>query len=235
MPPAQKPRNHATKRRQSTASSRKSALIWYGSGLASGVLASLLAALSFWPIAPTAVIPPAAQSAAATVPATKSSEGAGKPRFDFYTVLHDQEVRVSEDDPVLAGSKGTPPATVTTPALPAGAEKSAAPGSVAIRTTPPNGAAEPGKPLVNDKTAASETAKERYLLQVGSFTQLEEADRLRAQLLLLGLQATIQKIPREGQTWHRVQVGPFSSQDQLNNARRAMNQQQIESIVLKLR
>jgi len=82
---------------------------------------------------------------------------------------------------------------------------------------------------------ASETGKERYLLQVGSFTQPEEADRLRAQLLLLGLQASVQKIPRDGQTWHRVQVGPFSSQEQLNTARRSMSQQQIESIVLKLR
>lgn len=230
MPAAKKPQTHATRRRQSAADSRKSALIWYGSGVVSGALASLLVGLSLWPAGPAAITAPGIPGDAATAPAAKSHNGPAKPRFDFYTVLHDQEVRVSEDDPVLAGSKNPPtastPVTPTEPARTAPAVASATP---------------PGKPPTSDKTAespkpvASETGKERYLLQVGSFTQPEEADRLRAQLLLLGLQASVQKIPRDGQTWHRVQVGPFSSQEQLNTARRSMSQQQIESIVLKLR
>lgn len=224
MPAAKKPPAHATRRRASTADSRKSALIWYGSGVVSGVLASLLVGLSLWPVGPAAITAPGTPHDTATAAAPKNQSGPAKPRFDFYTVLHDQEVRVSEDDPVLAGSK-SPPATsaAVTPAEPA-------------KTAPTVANSAPAsKPAESPKPATSEVSKDRYLLQVGSFTQPEEADRLRAQLLLLGLQASVQKIPREGQTWHRVQVGPFSSQEQLNTARRSMSQQQIESIVLKLR
>src|SRR5690606_19506692 len=46
---------------------------------------------------------------------------------------------------------------------------------------------------------------EEYVLQVGSFSNQADADRLRAQLILLNLDARIEQVTiRGGEIWHRV-------------------------------
>jgi cell division protein FtsN len=90
-------------------------------------------------------------------------------------------------------------------------------------------APKPSKPAV---TAA---AKERYLLQVASFQNHSDADRLKAQLALLGVEAAIQTVEiKGGETWHRVRVGPFNDQDTLASTRERLQSNGIESILLKL-
>ena len=56
-----------------------------------------------------------------------------------------------------------------------------------------------------------------YLLQAGAFRTAEDADRRRAAILLLDLDARTLRVTRQGESWHRVLVGPFSD---LRRARR---------------
>jgi cell division protein FtsN len=80
-----------------------------------------------------------------------------------------------------------------------------------------------------------EPTKDRYLLQVASFPRHADADRLKAQLALLGLQATIQTVEiHGGQTWHRVRVGPFSNRDEIASVRQRLQANGIEAVLLKL-
>ena len=73
-----------------------------------------------------------------------------------------------------------------------------------------------------------------YLLQAGSFRNSNDADQLRAQLLLLNLMATVEKArTRSGDTWHRVLVGPFESRSKLAKARSILASQEISSLLLK--
>lgn len=58
-----------------------------------------------------------------------------------------------------------------------------------------------------------------YLLQVASFRSSAEAEQVRAELMLLNLNARIEQSVREGTTWYRVMVGPFSNRSQLAKAR----------------
>ena len=89
----------------------------------------------------------------------------------------------------------------------------------------------PGTPA---PAAAAKPAGESYLLQVGAFRTYEEADRLKASLALLGLEATIQSVSVGGKpTLHRVRVGPFSDMGKVNDARRRLREQSLESIVVK--
>jgi len=75
-----------------------------------------------------------------------------------------------------------------------------------------------------------------YFLQVGSFRNGEQADRFKAELALLGLETSIQKITIDNKTtWHRVRVGPFSELDALNRARRQLNQRGIDSTLVKIK
>lgn len=77
-----------------------------------------------------------------------------------------------------------------------------------------------------------------YDLQVGSFRQFEDADRLRAKLALMNFESHIQRITINGnynreQTWHRVRVGPFKSARKMGKVRNRLRNQAMDPIVLK--
>lgn len=99
---------------------------------------------------------------------------------------------------------------------------------IAQPTPPPASTA----PTPAPKPSAS---KERYLLQVASFQGYADADRLKAQLALLGLQASIQTVEiHGGQTWHRVRVGPFSDREEIASVRQRLKSNGIDAVLLKL-
>lgn len=74
----------------------------------------------------------------------------------------------------------------------------------------------------------------RWLLQAGSFKDPIDADELRAQLLLLGFDVTIQKTEIDGSPWHRVIAGPFDTDLERNRAQDKLAQAEIQSIALKI-
>ncbi len=81
----------------------------------------------------------------------------------------------------------------------------------------------------------SETAnRDEFILQVGSFRRATEADSLRAQLLLLNLDAYTEQVTlNNDETWHRVIVGPFSNQSRLASARSTLVSNDYHALVLK--
>lgn len=98
----------------------------------------------------------------------------------------------------------------------------------------PKSAGQPKKttPAVTAKVATHA----RYLLQAGSFRSEKDAERLRALLLLSGLSPKISKVNvGGGETWHRVQIGPFDDQGSLDKARNILAEQKIDSLLLKLK
>jgi len=57
--------------------------------------------------------------------------------------------------------------------------------------------------------------KKQYILQVGSFQNLSDAKKLKANLAFLGLEADIQHVKVNKQAWHRVRTGPYQDKKQL--------------------
>lgn len=81
---------------------------------------------------------------------------------------------------------------------------------------------------------ASSADNLEYILQVGSFPAQPEADKLRAQLLLLNLDVHIEPVEiHKGEIWHRVVVGPFDSQEKLTTAKAKLVENQYTALVLK--
>ena len=74
---------------------------------------------------------------------------------------------------------------------------------------------------------------EPYLLQAGSFRQPDDAERRRAQLLLLGLEPVIEEISSSNGIWFRVYLGPFESRELMVRARGLTTNQNIETLLLK--
>lgn len=79
-------------------------------------------------------------------------------------------------------------------------------------------------------------AAANYVLQVASFRKAEDAERLKAQLALLGIESRIQTVAIDGRsTWHRVRVGPFTNLQALSEVRATLRSRDMEPIVLKVR
>ncbi len=70
------------------------------------------------------------------------------------------------------------------------------------------------------------------LLQTGSFRQFAQADEMKARLALVGLQANIREVRVNGQRFHRVYLGPFASETQVNSVMERLRSENIE--VLRL-
>jgi len=96
---------------------------------------------------------------------------------------------------------------------------------IIVPDSPPNALRE---------TKAEKGQDEVFILQAGSFKNPQDADSLRANLLLLNMNAKVEKVSSsKGGTWHRVLVGPFQSSSKLAGARSTLLQNGIDNLVLK--
>ncbi len=77
-------------------------------------------------------------------------------------------------------------------------------------------------------------APQTFVLQAGSFRSPADADNLRAELILLGMEVFIKTVDMDGQTWHRVLVGPIDTTLELNRNRNALAEASIEALTLRV-
>jgi cell division protein FtsN len=91
------------------------------------------------------------------------------------------------------------------------------------------------EPAAKPEKSAQATDGTAYLVQVGSFRQPADAERLKAKLALLGIQARIQRVTVNGKTYHRVRAGPFMGKQEVNKTRSLLSGKGLESITVKLK
>ena len=70
-----------------------------------------------------------------------------------------------------------------------------------------------------ENPSINKAADETVILQVGSFQSVTEADSLKAQLALLGLEANVKSAKVNNDTWHRVLLGPYGDNGELSRAK----------------
>jgi cell division protein FtsN len=73
-----------------------------------------------------------------------------------------------------------------------------------------------------------------YFLQVGSYREAGEAERIRAQLGRLNIAASVQRVAVDNDVWHRVRVGPIRDLEALNRMRAQLKAADLGSLVVKL-
>ncbi|MGB6976026.1 MAG: SPOR domain-containing protein [Gammaproteobacteria bacterium] len=71
------------------------------------------------------------------------------------------------------------------------------------------------------------TLPTRYVLRVASLKNMSDADRLKAELILLGFDVMLQTVNVNGASWTRVEVGPYTS---LNDAQADQDRLQKNNI-----
>ena len=94
-------------------------------------------------------------------------------------------------------------------------------------TTNAKPAAETGKPA--DAAKAPEAPSGFYLM-AGSFQKPSDAEAQKANLALIGFDATVQKAVIGEKVWYRVKIGPFKRQDDANRARNELKENGIDAV-----
>ena len=81
--------------------------------------------------------------------------------------------------------------------------------------------------------AAPSSTQDSYILQAGSFRTSRDAEQMKARLALLGSIANVQKVTVNGQTWHRVRIGPVKGAREAEEIRRMLTGNKIDTLVMK--
>lgn len=90
----------------------------------------------------------------------------------------------------------------------------------------------PEREMAERVATADAEPQRQYRLQAGSFRDNADAETLKAEITLLGLSAEVQSVTVDDKTWHRVRVGPYDSARQADGARRRLQDNGLEALVL---
>jgi cell division protein FtsN len=73
-----------------------------------------------------------------------------------------------------------------------------------------------------------------YVLQAGSYRNEADADRVRAQLSMQGIDAKVQRVAVDADVWHRVRIGPITRLDDLNKLRKQLQAADVDALVIRV-
>jgi cell division protein FtsN len=105
---------------------------------------------------------------------------------------------------------------------------------VKVVETEDDTAANQDAAAINALQAPQQAAENTNLrLQVGSFRDIKVAQGLQKHLSSMNIQATIEQATVNGLSWHRVRIGPFSSEQALEQIKATLDQQKIPFSVVE--
>ena len=93
---------------------------------------------------------------------------------------------------------------------------------------------EKEKDVKRDVRDVPETRRGTYVLQAGSYKNFADADRIRAQLALQGVESKVQKVSVDSDTWHRIRIGPISNLQELNKLRATLRKADVDVLVIRV-
>lgn len=126
-----------------------------------------------------------------------------------------------------------PPAGPTKPAPPPGSLAATAPPPAAPPASPTAAAPQPSAATVQPTPAPPADAA-RWFWQVGAFGTEQEANRVRAELALLGLTSQVEPARMsDGRTLYRVRVGPYPSQQAAQAARARLQSAGYQPVMVR--
>jgi cell division protein FtsN len=147
-----------------------------------------------------------------------------KPRFDFYKIL----------------PGGEEPKATPRPAERATGDRATVERAVTIDKAPPPAPAKAEERVAAVPDKAVETAPraprsgERLWLQAGSFASEGDAENLKAQLAMAGMEASLQQatLPDKG-VRYRVRLGPYDNLDEVNRVKNDLAKRGFDVTVIR--
>lgn len=171
--------------------------------------------------------PPEAEPEAAAEPSEPPM-----PTFEFYTLLPESEVIAPGGEMPASTATPPPPAEETAADDSAPADDPIAEVIAANLASDRQANSEPSR---EPAAAATSASGQRFMLQAASFREVGDAQQLRSRLRDFGLLAQVSEVKAGGgETWHRVQVGPYEDRRELSRAQDLMVTQGIEPLLIQL-
>jgi cell division protein FtsN len=94
---------------------------------------------------------------------------------------------------------------------------------------------EKDKDVKRDLPAAAKIERPGvYVLQAGSYRNEADANRVKAQLAMQGVEAKVQRVAVDADVWHRVRIGPISNLDELNKVRKQLQAADVDALVIRV-
>jgi len=153
-----------------------------------------------------------------------------QPSFQFPQLLRDTEVEIDTGELPPATPQAPAPGTPNAPQPGAPATPAAA---TPPATAPPT--AQPAAPSAAVPAASAPAAGGSFVVQIGSFKSVADAERLRAELGLLGVSSHIQTVTlASGEVYHRVRTGPYGSKREADEARTRLKGSGKDGLTLPL-
>ena len=148
------------------------------------------------------------------IPTQEQANVAPKPKFEFYTLLANEQVAGSA--PPTSSVQPTALAENSQPALPL-VKNTIAPAPAPLASPAAVVAANTvalQAPLPEKKLAPIVNNRDAYLIQVASFKSMSEAEHMKASLTMKGFDVNIAMVNQQRVNWYRVIIGPFASREQ---------------------
>ena len=144
-----------------------------------------------------------------------------KPKFEFYTLLANDQA-----------ANAAPPASASAPVVSAPAPSAPPTATLASKALPLHAPLAPVAAVTTNSHAPVVLAekmpallanthigdRDTYLVQVGSFKNMQEAERMKVSLVMKGFDVKIAAIRQQNISWYRVIIGPFASRNQAQQA-----------------
>lgn len=195
------------------------------------------------------------QAATSTHPSNAASQNL-QTQFDFYNVLPGKNVTgpsgdedVSAVKPAAQTPPSSPAAAQTSQNVPQKTQSSTDDGVDAARdsdsdsdsddsndngnNTPTLNAAQPKPQAPPPSPPLHESKPKGFVIQVGTFSQFADADKLKAQLVLLGFDVKSTNVTKSGKIFTRVWLGPFHTEDEASSVNEQLKENNISAKVLK--
>lgn len=129
------------------------------------------------------------------------------PKFEFYTLL-------AKDNRAPARAAAAPAPVASQPVV--------LPKPAAL--TAPHAVIAEAKPIPLPVPMSSKS--EQFVIQVAAFNQMQDAQRIKAGLLLKGYNVFIMTAVQGRTSWYRVMIGPFANQQDAGKAKQQLARQE---------
>lgn len=147
-----------------------------------------------------------------------------KPKFEFYTLLaKDRSAQPPLNRPTapVQAKPAGQPALPTAAPTPLASNRQQQPATVAVTESKP--------------VATANLSKGSYLIQIASFKNRQDAERMKAALTLKGFDVNVAMTSQQQVNWFRVIVGPFNSRMAAEKVQLALAQsERIQGMIRKM-
>lgn len=144
----------------------------------------------------------------------------------FGVHLHYQNLEPAVPQPAV----DAPPASAQAPEEPTALAESEEPARFGFYDILPTEELEVPESALQKHTAQRTLAEGSITLQAGAFKQVAEAEKLQAKLAQYGIDAKIQRLSLEDETYYRVRIGPIATVEELEAVRAKLAEAEVDAM-----